>query len=85
MEEWRIDVSPGDVLVFYTDGVTEAMNANGSMFDEQRLQAIVMANRDASAETVAQAIVNAVRAFIGSTPQSDDLTLFVVKRQVTAP
>lgn len=80
-EEQRIEVGPGDLLVFFTDGVTEAMDAAGRMFDDERLQAVVMAHREGSADQVAEAIVDAVRAFTGDTPQSDDLTLFVVKRQ----
>jgi sigma-B regulation protein RsbU (phosphoserine phosphatase) len=80
-EQRRIEVAPGDVLVFFTDGVTEAMDQAGRMFEDEQLQATVMAHRDASAEQLAQAIVDAVKAFTGDTPQSDDLTLFVVKRQ----
>ena len=83
LEECQIDVAPGDLLVFYTDGVTEARDANGQMFDEDRLQATVAANPDTTAEQVLQAIVGAVKDFTGDTPPSDDLTLFVVKRTAT--
>ncbi len=84
-EERRIEVGPGDVLVFFTDGVTEAMDPAGRMFEDERLQATVVAHRDGSAEQVAQAILDTVKAFTGDTPQSDDLTLFVVKRQAAGP
>ncbi len=80
LEECAIDVAPGDLLVFYTDGVTEAMNATHQPFDTERLQAAVTARPDASAQEVVEAVVDAVRAFTGDAPQSDDLTLFVVKR-----
>jgi serine phosphatase RsbU (regulator of sigma subunit) len=81
LEEREIEVSPGDLLVFYTDGVTEARGADGQMFDEERLRAAVASNPEASAQQVLQAIVEAVEAFVGDIPQADDLTLFVIKRR----
>jgi sigma-B regulation protein RsbU (phosphoserine phosphatase) len=85
LEECQIEVAPGDLLIFYTDGVTEAMNATGQMFGEERLQAIVRANAGASAEQVCQAVLQALEDFTKDTPPSDDITLLVVKRQrVTA-
>ena len=81
LEERTIQVASGDILVFYTDGVTEAMNANHELFGEQRLRAVLTANRQATATDVLQAVVEAVQAFTGPTPQSDDFTLYVVKRQ----
>jgi serine phosphatase RsbU (regulator of sigma subunit) len=81
LEEREIEVAPGDMLVFYTDGVTEARGSDGQMFDEERLRAAVASNPEASAQQVLQAIVEAVEAFVGDIPQSDDLTLFVIKRR----
>jgi len=81
LEEGTVEVRPGDLLVFYTDGVTEARSPGGALFGEERLRAAVRANADAGAQQVQEAIVAAVEAFTGDTPQSDDLTLFVVKRQ----
>jgi serine phosphatase RsbU (regulator of sigma subunit) len=81
LEEREIEVAPGDVLVFYTDGVTEARGSDGQMFDEERLRAAVASSPEASAQQVLQAIVEAVEAFVGDIPQSDDLTLFVIKRR----
>ncbi|MEJ2557705.1 MAG: SpoIIE family protein phosphatase [Anaerolineae bacterium] len=80
LEEREIEVAPGDLLVFYTDGITEARGADGQMFDEERLRAAVASNPEASAQQVLQAIIEAVEAFVGDIPQSDDLTLFVIKR-----
>ena len=73
-------MEPGDVLVMYTDGVTEAMDADREQFDDGRLQAVVAAHAGASAQVVLQAIVEAVQDFRGETPPSDDLTLCVVRR-----
>jgi len=80
LEECEIDVAPGDLLVLYTDGVTEAMNADGQQFGEERLQATVAATPDASAQQILSALMDAVKAFAGDAPQSDDITVLVIKR-----
>ncbi len=80
-EERVINVAPGDLLVFYTDGVSEAMNAEGQLFGEDGLRTAIPADRDAKAQGVLQAIIEAVNSFTGDVPQSDDFTLFVVKRK----
>jgi sigma-B regulation protein RsbU (phosphoserine phosphatase) len=80
LEEREIDMVPGDLIVFYTDGITEAFNANNEMFSESRLQTAVAAQVQASAHEVLVAILEAVNTFAGDTPQSDDMTLFVIKR-----
>ncbi len=80
LEEKQIDLSSGDVLIFYTDGVTEAMNATFDEFGVERLQAAVVTSADGRATYILQTILDAVSAFTGGTDQSDDLSLFVVKR-----
>jgi sigma-B regulation protein RsbU (phosphoserine phosphatase) len=85
LEERQIDLAPGDLLVFYTDGITEAWNATDEMFGQERLRAIVSANACASAEEVCQAVLAALKDFAGNTPASDDITLLVVKRQNLPP
>ena len=80
LEERQIDAAPGDLLVFYTDGVTEAIDADNKMFGEKRLRAAIAAQAGASAEKVLEAVVGRVRAFCGDVPPSDDMTLFVVRR-----
>jgi sigma-B regulation protein RsbU (phosphoserine phosphatase) len=69
----------GDVLVLYTDGVTEAENAAQEMFGEERLRLTIASVRTHTAAEIMAAILDAVRTFTGNTPQSDDLTLMVVK------
>lgn len=81
LEEREIEVAPGDVLVFFTDGVTEAFDATGRLFGEERLQAVVAAQPDADASQILKAIIAAVEDFSQDTPPADDFTLFVVKRQ----
>jgi sigma-B regulation protein RsbU (phosphoserine phosphatase) len=80
LAEFEIDLSPGDLLVFYTDGVTEAMNDHHQLFGEERLAAVIATNPAATPGQMLQAIVEAVNTFTGGAPQTDDLTLFVVKR-----
>ncbi len=80
LEEREFEIAPGDLLILYTDGVTEAQDARGQLFGNGRLRAIISANRHAGAERILEAIVDAIRAFVGDTPQSDDFTLVIVKR-----
>jgi phosphoserine phosphatase RsbU/P len=80
LEQGSATVDPGDVVIFYTDGVTEAMNEALEEFGLARLQEAVAASAGGSAQQVLQAIGEAVSAFTGDTDQSDDLTLFVFKR-----
>jgi serine phosphatase RsbU (regulator of sigma subunit) len=80
LEDRAIDVAPDDLLIFYTDGVTEAMNTARQQFGERRLREAVAAMPGATAQQVLEAVVDAVQAFAGDAAQSDDLTLLVVKR-----
>jgi sigma-B regulation protein RsbU (phosphoserine phosphatase) len=78
-----IKLAPGDCVIFYTDGVTEAMNADHQLFGDEALRDVVAAHAGSSAQEIVRAIVRAVQAFSGGTPASDDLTLFVVRRLPT--
>jgi len=71
---------PGDVLVVYSDGVTEAMNAWGDEFGEAGLKAVVQETRGRTAEAILDAIVQAVLDFSSDSLQLDDITLIVLKR-----
>ncbi len=73
-------LSPGDVVLFYTDGVTEAVDAAGEEFGSDRLAALVAAHRDQPAEAIADTIEATVREFAGDAPQFDDFTLILLKR-----
>ncbi|MBE3076620.1 MAG: SpoIIE family protein phosphatase [Actinobacteria bacterium] len=72
-------IGPGDGVVLYTDGVTEATDERQRMFGETRLRRIVAANVSRSAEEILNAILADVLAFTGDAPQFDDITLLVVK------
>jgi serine phosphatase RsbU (regulator of sigma subunit) len=84
IEEDEVEILPGDVLVFYTDGVTDAINAQQQSFSEDRLYEIISSHHDATAEEMLSAILNEIRKFVGDTAQTDDMTLVIVKRQSTS-
>ena len=81
IEQKTLPLMPGDVVLFYTDGVTEAMNAADEEFGGERLAELLRTQRAASAEAIADAIEVAVRDFVGDAVQHDDFALIVVKRQ----
>jgi len=73
------------VLVLYTDGITEAQNAQGASFGEDRLLESVEANLGRPAQDIQDAIVTEIRGFTGDVPQSDDIVLAVVVRDFSRP
>jgi sigma-B regulation protein RsbU (phosphoserine phosphatase) len=79
-QEETVGFSPGDVLVINSDGITEANNSRAEMFTEERLVAVLDANKHRSAVEIQESILEAVTAFTGNHPQFDDMTLVVVKR-----
>ena len=79
-EEDTIPMKPGDLLVISSDGISEAMNSNLDQFGEERLQTIIRENRSSTPHELIDKIVAAVRAHAGDQPQSDDMTLIVLKR-----
>jgi sigma-B regulation protein RsbU (phosphoserine phosphatase) len=79
-EEREVQIAPGDLLVLYTDGVTEAADADDRLFGVKRLREIVTSFRSAAAQEVLIAILDAVRSYADRAPAADDLTLVVLKR-----
>jgi len=75
----RLALSPGDVVVLYSDGITEAMNAKLELFGEDRLQSVVDRHAAADAAGIERAIPKGVREFMGAEPAHDDMTLFVLR------
>ncbi len=84
LEERHIKISSDDVVVFYTDGVTEAFNVDYEEFGEERLRDVVASTATGTATEILNAIVDAVEDFSGEQDQTDDLSLFVVKREDVA-
>ena len=80
-EEETVPLRAGDLLLAYTDGVTESLDGAGEEFGEDRLHALVAALAGSSADAVQQAVVEAVHSWSAGTPPHDDLT--VVAARVT--
>jgi phosphoserine phosphatase RsbU/P len=74
-----LDLRHGDILVLYTDGVTEAFNDRNEAFGEERLREYLRVNRAKPARGVLDGLVAEIRAFAGAAAQSDDITLVIVK------
>jgi serine phosphatase RsbU (regulator of sigma subunit) len=79
LEEMTIPLGVGDVVLLFTDGVTEAMNAEGDPFGEERLAALVGEHGDLPFEELRERILREIRAFVGETGLQDDLTLVLLK------
>ena len=76
-----LQLDKGDMLVLFTDGVTEAFNTSGEMFDEKGLET-TLENKGAgkSSHDICQEILKDVNDFSGKEPQSDDITLMAIRR-----
>ncbi len=74
----ELRLAPGDDIVFYTDGITEAFDTDGQAFGELRLLDTVSANKDKDAAGISTAILDDVADFVGAAPQSDDITVFTI-------
>ena len=79
-EEDSVPLKTGDLLVISSDGISEAMNSNLEQYGEERLQAVIRENRHAAPNDIIDKVIAAVRSHAGSHPQSDDMTLIVLKR-----
>ncbi len=78
-EEKQINLKSGDVIVFYTDGVTEAVNNNGELFGEKRLYKLIKSDSDLSSQELVNKIKNALISFSENQSQFDDITLMIIK------
>jgi phosphoserine phosphatase RsbU/P len=74
----RMVLSPGEALLLYTDGVTEAMDSRERLYSDQRLEKFLASNRDSSPRQIIGDLVSDVRHFAGEAPQSDDITVLAL-------
>lgn len=77
-QETQIALRSGDRIIFYTDGIVEAMNEKQEIFGFDRLLDLLQSSGSISAEELLREILNKVKLFAGNAPQHDDLTLIVV-------
>lgn len=80
VERGTLQLQPADLLVLYTDGVTEAMNADHALFGDANLLACLAGTGPLSAAQAADAVLSSVRNYAGDHPQSDDITIVAVRR-----
>lgn len=78
-----VNVESDDLLVFYSDGVTEAMNKKFEEYGENRFRECILKYVDNDVNDLKGKVIDDIQEFIGSEPQSDDLTLMVLKRTGT--
>ena len=80
-EEATVQLNPGDVLVIYSDGVTESVNENDDEFGEAQLLEIIQKNLSRTAAGIRDRIDEALTRFVGKAKTVDDLTMVIVKRE----
>jgi sigma-B regulation protein RsbU (phosphoserine phosphatase) len=79
-EQATTQIQPGDTLVLYSDGVTDAESVEGAFFGHERLQTTVRASLGCSAQEILDALLTRVQEFARGSVQSDDVTLMIVAR-----
>ena len=79
-EEETLPLNTNDVVILYSDGITEAMNPEEEQFGEDRLLAVIQEHRSRSASGLLEEIIKAAKHHAGKAPQADDMTVVVVKR-----
>jgi sigma-B regulation protein RsbU (phosphoserine phosphatase) len=79
-KEARTTLNPGDTLILFTDGVTEAADPSDDEYGEERLAALVASMKDRPSDEIVEAIHNAVTAFTQGAPAADDITVVVARR-----
>ena len=78
-EEFTLSTSPGDAIIFFSDGIVDAQNAAGDMFGNQRLMELVKENIDRPAVEMADIIMQQVGVFQGGVERFDDETVVILK------
>ena len=82
--QWKqkiVKLAPGDYLVLYSDGITEAQNRQGLFFGEERVLEVVLSKIGRSARELQDALIEEVNRFEGYVPQQDDIALVVIRRE----
>jgi len=79
LQEVEMNLKPGDTLVFYTDGITEAMNDRSEEYSIERFIDLLKRNRSSNSKQLLKAIDESILEFTGDLPQHDDLTLVLLK------
>jgi sigma-B regulation protein RsbU (phosphoserine phosphatase) len=78
-DQETVQLEPGDTIIVFSDGVSEALDSDGEEFGDERLQDVALATRHEPAPALVDSLVSAVRDFTRGAPQSDDITAMVVR------
>jgi sigma-B regulation protein RsbU (phosphoserine phosphatase) len=76
----QITLGPGESLLMFTDGITEAMNSLEEMYEDDRLESFFMTYRQAEAGQFVNSLITDVQYFVDGAEQSDDITVLIIKR-----
>ncbi len=79
LEETEIKISENNLFVFYSDGLTEAMNLSREEFGTEKVLDIIKENRDNSCSSIQKEVISSVNSFRGNAEQNDDITLVITK------
>jgi phosphoserine phosphatase RsbU/P len=79
LEEERIDLHQGDVLALYTDGITEAMDADSELFGDARLGRLISEHGHLETADLRERILREIESFVGGADQHDDMTMILIK------
>src|SRR6185436_6350826 len=79
LEEAEVRLASGDLFLFFTDGLSEAMNERSELFGEGRLRSIIEQSDTLGSEQIKDRILDEIRGFVGGAAQHDDMTLVVLK------
>ncbi|MEP6961140.1 MAG: PP2C family protein-serine/threonine phosphatase, partial [Acidobacteriota bacterium] len=79
-DESRVTLESGDLLVFFTDGLTEPENEFGEMFGEERFIDLLAKNAHRDEKRILEIVITAVREWTGSDELQDDMTLLLARR-----
>ncbi len=79
LEEETVDLKNGDVIVLYTDGISEAMNGDADLFGDARLSRIVEEHGHLESDELRERILREIESFVGTADQHDDMTMILMK------
>jgi sigma-B regulation protein RsbU (phosphoserine phosphatase) len=79
LQEATLTLEPGDVLVFFTDGISEAMDEESECFGEPRLAQLIESHAQKPLDELRERVLREIDAFVGDAPQHDDMTMILLK------
>jgi phosphoserine phosphatase RsbU/P len=74
------NLARGESILFFTDGITEAMDSEEEMYEDHRLESFFLANREKPARQFVDELIKDLDSFVGDAEQSDDITVFYIRR-----